>query len=139
MYTSLIGAALNIVLNMALIPPLGIVGAALASTLSLGAVHALNSVQLYRISTIHPFSKHYLKPIILSILVLIPFYVIVSNLLTVTFWMLPVLFVLLLAVYPLALLLTKSFEQEDIKLLLAIEERLGINAAPIKRILRRFM
>jgi len=53
--------------------------------------------------------------------------------------MLPLFFILFLAIYGLSLLLTKSFDNEDIMLLLAIEKRTGIDATLIKNILRRFI
>lgn len=34
---------------------------------------------------------------------------------------------------------SKSFDNEDIMLLLAIEKRLGVDVGPIKRILKRFV
>ena len=139
MYASLIGATLNIILNVALIPSWGIVGAASATTLSLGVTHIFNSVGLYRVSKIHSFTKHYVKPIFLSILLIIFIYAFVTNFFTVTFWMLPILFILFSTAYAFCLLLTKSFGPEDIMLLLAIEKRSGINATLIKRVLRRFV
>jgi hypothetical protein len=38
-----------------------------------------------------------------------------------------------------ATVLSKSFDREDIVLLLAIEKRSGINAEPLKKILRLFI
>jgi hypothetical protein len=53
--------------------------------------------------------------------------------------MLPVIAVIYCIIYGLAMLFTRSFDKEDIALLLAIEKRSGINAAPIKRFLSRFI
>jgi hypothetical protein len=62
-----------------------------------------------------------------------------KNLLTVTPWMLPLLFILFFVIYSISLLLTKSFDSEDIMILLEIEKRMGINLKTIKKILKRFM
>jgi O-antigen/teichoic acid export membrane protein len=139
MWASLIGASLNVVLNAILIPPLGITGAALASMVSYFAANTFCSTKLYQLSKVHPFTKNYLKPFIASGIIIFIIYALATSLLTVTFWMLPLFLVLFLAIYGLSLLLTKSFDNEDIMLLLAIEKRTGVDATPIKNILRRFI
>jgi O-antigen/teichoic acid export membrane protein len=134
----LISAIINIILNIALIPPMGIVGAAIASAFSLIVAKILNTTKLYRISTIHPFTKNYLKIAGLLVVFLFVFYIL-RNLVILSFWMFMVLFLLFLVVYGLSVLFTKSFDEEDIMILLTIEKRLGINLASIKRILKRFV
>ena len=59
--------------------------------------------------------------------------------LTVTWWMLPILLVLYYGIYGLAIIFTRSFDQEDIALLLVIEKRVGLNLIFIKRFLGRFV
>jgi O-antigen/teichoic acid export membrane protein len=139
LWASLIGALLNVVLNATLIPPLGITGAAVASLASYFAVNIFCSAKLYQLARIHPFTKNYLKPFIASGVIIFIIYAFATSLLTISFWMLPLFFVLFLAVYALSLLLTKSFDNEDIMLLLAIEKRTGVDATPIKKILGRFI
>jgi hypothetical protein len=53
--------------------------------------------------------------------------------------MLPLLFILYYVVYAAAVVLTRSFDREDIAMLLEIEKLSGINFAPIKKILSRFV
>ena len=48
-------------------------------------------------------------------------------------------FILFLAIYILSILVTRSFDNEDIVILLLIEKRLGIDAGPVKRLLKRFV
>ena len=139
LWATLIGASLNVALNATLIPPLGITGAAIASMVSSLAINTFCSTKLYQLSRIHPFTKSYLKPIIASGIIIFIIYAIATTLLTITFWMLPLFLILFLSVYALSLLLTKSFDNEDISLLLAIEKRTGVDATPIKNILRRFI
>ena len=67
------------------------------------------------------------------------FQFILRNFVAVTWWMLLVLFILYYAIYGLAILFTRSFDKEDISLLLALERRAGLNLSFIKRILRRFV
>lgn len=130
----------NIALNIILIPSLGIVGAAIATTSSLAMRYLLVSARLYWLSKIHPFTKNYLKPAIASVVLVAIIYALVTNLVSVIpLWLLPVLFIVFLGVYALSVLFTRSFDKEDIMMLLTIEGRLGINLAAIKRILRRFV
>jgi len=43
------------------------------------------------------------------------------------------------AVYFVASLFSKSFDREDIMMLTVIENRVGVNITPIKKILKRFL
>jgi len=140
MWSALITTIVNIILNIFLIPPLGIIGAAIATASSFLIRNILWVTRLYSLSKMHPFTKNYLKPIIATVVPVLIIYVLAKNLFyAIPFWLLPILFILFLGVYALAILVTKSFDREDIAMLLAIEERLEINTTPIKKILRRFL
>lgn len=140
MWSVLITAIVNIILNVALIPPLGIIGAAIATTSALVIKNIFLSIRLYSLSKVQPFTKNYLKPMISSIILVFIIYELAKNLFTVIpFWLLPMLFILFLGAYGLSILLTKSFDNEDIMMMLAIEKRLGMDLEPIKRILSRFI
>lgn len=139
MWASLLAAGLNIILNIVLIPQWSITGAAIASLVSHFASNIFCSVKLYQLSRIQPFTKSYLKPVILCGGIIAIIYVLTRSLLVVSYWMLPLIFILFLVVYGLSLLLTRSFDEEDIMLLLAIEKRVGINMELAKKILRKFL
>ena len=139
MHIFLVSEVTNIILNIALIPSLGIIGAAIASAFAVAMANIIISIKLYQFSKIHPLTKNYLKPIIISILVTFIIYIVAKKFLIVTFWTLFVLFVLFLLIYALLLLLTKSFDNEDVMILLEIEKRFGMNLTLIKRFLKRFM
>ncbi|MFC1848236.1 flippase, partial [Chloroflexota bacterium] len=62
MFVSLLGAALNVALNAALIPPLGITGAAIASMAAYIVINSFLLIKLYQLYRIHPFTWNYLKP-----------------------------------------------------------------------------
>lgn len=136
--TTLIGTALNITLNATLIPIWGIEGAAIATAFSLVTVHLFYSVKLYQLSKTHPFTRNHLTPFFASTLIILLIYFGASSFVTVNIWMLLLLFILFIAICIAVLILSKSIEEEDITLLLAIEKRAGLNLAPIKNILRRF-
>jgi len=138
MFICLAGALTNIILNIILIPPFGIEGAALASAFSYFTLNLLTSIKLYQLTNIHPFSKNNLKPIGISIILLILIYI-VSSFINIKFWSLPIILIIYLLGYFILLLLTKSFDKEDIRLMLALEKRLGLNVTPIKKILKKFI
>ena len=139
MWASLLAAGLNVIINIILIPPWGITGAAIASLISYLARNIFCSVKLYQLSRIQPFTRNYLKPFIVCGGIIAIIYLLTRSLFMVSYWMLPLIFVLFLVAYGLCLLLTKSFDKEDIMLLLAIEKRVGINMEPAKKILRKFL
>ena len=138
MWTFVISAIINAILNMVLIPPMGIIGASIASAFSLIVAKILNLIKLYRFFDVHPFVKNYLKITGLSVMFLFVFYIL-RSLVIMSFWMFMALLLLFLVSYGLLLLFTKSFDEEDIMILLTIEKRLGIDLASIKRILKRFV
>lgn len=55
---------LNFLLNALLIPPYGILGAAIATGLSLFTIHTVRLGETYHIFGLHPITTEYLKPII---------------------------------------------------------------------------
>jgi O-antigen/teichoic acid export membrane protein len=138
MQFTLIGAVMNIVLNIILIPSLNIVGAAIASAISFSLIEILMTIKLYTIFGIHPFTKTYLRLSFLSISLIFIFYI-AKNFFAATLWTLLAFFSLFLLVYILMMLFARTFEEEDIMMMLAIEKRLGINLSPIKRFLDRFV
>ncbi len=139
MWATTAAVVLNVGLNAALIPPLGIEGAAIASLASIMCGNFMNSGRLYSLAKIQPFSKNLLKPTLTSLALIFLFDFIFTRFVTVVWWMLPVLFIVYYAAYGLAIMLTRSFDREDIAMLLAIEKRAGIDLSFIKRILRRFV
>ena len=132
-------AGVNVVSNILLIPPLGIAGAAIATSLSIVLEKIIRGIKLYSLTRIQPLSKNLLKPVLTSTGLIIIIYFIATNFFQVTFWMLPIIFILFCGLYAISMLFTKSFDQEDIAMLLEIEKRTGINASPIKRVLARFL
>ena len=137
---TLIRAIINVFLNFLLIPPMGITGATIASAIALTTDNILASAELYLVAKIHPFTRNYLKPVIISIILVPIIFTLLKNIFTSSsIWMLVLFCIIFLVVYSLSILLTKSFDNEDIMMLLTIEKRLGVDVTPVKRILRRFI
>jgi O-antigen/teichoic acid export membrane protein len=139
MWATLAAATVNIILNIALIPPLGIVGAAIASAASLSLFSIVKSVKLYASYRIHPLSKNLLKPLVISAILALLFQIVFGHFILVTWWILPCLLISYYVIYGMVTVLSKSFDREDIVLLLELEKRTGINAEPLKKILRLFI
>ncbi len=139
LWATLITAGLNIGLNIALIPSWGMEGAAVAAVAATASINILTAWKLYRMSKVHPFRANLLKPILVSVVLVFSAHLIVIGFISIVWWMLPLIFLVFYAVYGASLLVTRSVDKEDIALMLAIEERAGINAVPVKRFLQRFL
>lgn len=139
MWATLATAVLNVGLNISLIPPLGIAGAAIASVIAITSVNLIRCWKLYSLTKAQPLSKNIMKPTLASLGLIFLIYFVFHGLFTATPSTLVLLFVLYYAIYGSAILLTKSFDQEDITILLEIEKRTGVNATAIKKILQRFL
>lgn len=138
MWIFLVSTLMNIALNYLLIPPLGIVGAAIASASSVAVANTVILIRLYQLSEIHPVTKNYFKSIILAALFIGIVYA-TKHLLVISLWMPFAFLALFMMVYGLSLLLAKSFDKEDITLLLQIEKRLGVNLTWVKGVLKRLI
>lgn len=128
---------LNVVMNATLIPVLGIMGAAIATLFSYFLRNIFCSAKLYTHSKINPFSKNYLKSLGISVFLISLVYVFISSF-EVDYWVLPILLFLFVSGYGLLLVITKSFDKEDIDMVIAIEKRIGIDLKLIKKLFRKF-
>jgi len=139
MWATLAAAIVSVTLNVLLIPPMGIVGAAVAMAVSENLVKVVIAVKAYLLCRAQPMSKNLLKPVAASVILALIFKFAAVHIVAINWWMLLLLFILYYAIYGFAVVITRSFDREDIALLLEIEKMSGINAAPIKRILGRFV
>jgi O-antigen/teichoic acid export membrane protein len=105
-----------ILANLYLVPLYSMIGAALAATLSLCVINVLKSAQIFYYHKIHQVSLNFLKTIILSGLSLLLIYGIAvfyfNNVISV--WTLVVLNSIFIAVYFTLMVVTKSFDREEI-------------------------
>jgi O-antigen/teichoic acid export membrane protein len=139
MMTIYIAAAINLSLNFLLIPIYGINGAAVATGFSLALLYILNFLFAYRVAKVQPFRLSYLKIIVASLTAVFVVYLLTKYVIGVsTFVLIAMLFVFLLF-YFLLLLLMKSFEEEDLMIMRAIDQRLGTKSDWIREIIKRFL
>lgn len=139
MWAIVAAACMNIALNTILIPQWGIIGAAAATTASLTLHCIIRHVKVHSILGITLLNKNLLKTMISSISIIFIVYHLVGHFLTITFWMLPLLFILFYAIYFMTMLLTRSFDQDDMTMILEIEKRMGLNLSKIKNVIKNFI
>lgn len=138
LFNNTVGIIVNVILNTVLIPLYSINGAAAATALTYVVLNVLALMQVYFISGMHPFARTYVKPLISSVGLLVVFWVGFSSV-TVYYWMLPLVLVLCVGLYFLAMVATRSVDREDIMLIRAAEKRTGINLKWLRRILNKFL
>jgi len=145
----------DVILDVLLIPLFSIEGAAVADVCALACWQLVNCLKLYSLSGLHPFSRNLLKPLAVVVGALAVFHYalrsalnvgtldilhgVSTNVFQVTYLALPLFFVFFLALYILAVLLTRSLDEEDLQLITTIETRTGVNLVPLKRIIEHFM
>lgn len=115
--------AVNMLLNLWLIPRYGINGAAMATAVSLVLLNLMVSWQLYRHYRIHPFHTVYLKPLLLSAACLAALYYPMKTVVDFSGWMLPACFIVFMAVTLGSVVVTRGIDDEDRALYRAIKER----------------
>lgn len=125
MYANTVAFGLNIALNWFLIPPYGIVGAAVASASSYAGLNLCLSVYLFVSHDIHPLSGYNVRTLLAAGGLVVSSHLLVTRLALPA----PVLFVLSLGVGGLAALLGVilggGLQPEDRYLVQVLEERLG--------------
>jgi O-antigen/teichoic acid export membrane protein len=67
MYNSIVFVVLTISLNWLLIPEYGIMGAAVANAITLGALNIMRLIQIYQSIKIHPFSRGFFATLLVGV------------------------------------------------------------------------
>ncbi|MBN2067036.1 MAG: flippase [Candidatus Diapherotrites archaeon] len=146
LYNTIAAAVLNVILNVLLIPSLGIVGAALATTTSYFFWSLLAFFEVYSAIKIHPFSRAYWKPTLASFIAILLFFALKSSIPAIDLFQFPLKVVLLLAfgaaflaVYAVLFIAFRGLQPEDIEILKAIEAKTGVKAGFARNIIKRFI
>ena len=137
MYVNTATAGLNVALNPALIPPFGILGAAIASAGSFVFRDAVYTVVLYRRHGVVPFSAALVKPV-LSVALISPIgYYLFVSLFPVRFLTVTAVGLLFLVVYAVLLLRLGAVEDEDVEVLHRFEDSAGTDLSRLRRLAKR--
>lgn len=134
LFTSIICLILNIILCYILIPPYGIIGAAISFTFASIVVNIINTSGIYFAAKIQPINKNLIKMIVPSLIIIICLHFIIKNFIIIKWWMVPVLLVLYYLIEIIFLILTKSLDQEDKNLLLSLEKKMGVKKSLLEKI-----
>lgn len=137
MYDNLSVTAVNVVLNLLLIPRYSYVGAAVATTAGFVLMNTLYLVQLYRETGAHPFRGPLLRPALAGVALWGALYLGVTSVFGVS---VPVCIALVAVFYPLyavAVLRFGGIEAEEVSLLGTLEERIGLDLGGIRTVARR--
>ena len=127
-----VGIVVNIGLNLVLVPRFGLEGAAAASSVSLALSNILTSLQVYILSGIHPFGKDYARVVTVSVVSTVTVYKVIYMFPSIPYSITPLVLGLFLLATLLSLILTRSLDKEDIKLIEAVEHKFGIGN-PVSR------
>ena len=139
MACSFIGATTNFGLNFYLIPIYGVNGAAMATAFSILFINIFSFLVVYKITKIYPFHVSFLKPIFASVIAVSVVYAITKYVIGVSFLSLITMFFVFLILYFFLLLIFKSFEEQDLMIMRAIDQRLGTKSDWIREIIKRFL
>ncbi len=123
---SFIVIILNIILNYILIQKYNLNGAAIATSISIITFSILTSIYTYKLLKIQPYRIQLIKPILI-ILLLIPLYFALSLIQFNDIIKIVIVFSIPGVLYILLLNITKVFDEEDLKLIELVKNRLKIN------------
>lgn len=138
LFNTLFVAILNILLNLYLIPIYGFLGAAIATSSVFILRGILLSTESYLIKRLIPLKLNFLKILFsISIASIIVNYI--SKFYPINIFTLVINGILLVGFYSLLLLITKSFEREDIMIIKTIQQKTGLDFTKINNFLSKFI
>ena len=136
---SFAGAGSNVLFNFLLIPMYGVNGAAIATGTSAVLGSVLYLFFVYRIAKMQPFRLSYVKPLLASLIAVSVIYIITKYVMGVSLFSLAGMLFVFLFLYFFLLLVLKSFEEEDLMIMRAIDQRLGTKSDWVREIIRKFL
>jgi O-antigen/teichoic acid export membrane protein len=139
MWCSFFGASVNVLFNFFLIPVYGINGAAAATGFSLALITVLHLIFAYRIGRVQPFRWSYVKPLFASVIAVAVVYGMTQYVIGVSFVSLVVMLFVFGLLYFFLLLLMKGFDEEDLVVMSAVDQRLGTRSDWVRRVIQRFL
>ena len=137
MYDNTLVAGVNVALNLVLIPRYSYLGAAVATTVGYALMNGLYLAQLHRSTGMHPFRRALVAPTVAAVVLWVGLYAATGYLVEGG----PVELVgrvgVFLVLYPLVVLRFGGVEPEDVSLVAAFENRVGVDLAPVRSVAGR--
>lgn len=129
---TVVAALADVGLGFALVPAYGSVGSAIAWSVSTILFPLLSTIELGLLEGLHPFKRTYVLPLVVTgvplslLFALVPYHP--------SYWMLPVIVILLALLFVVVVLATRSVDRGDRLLLEALEQFLGRRLQFIRRV-----
>jgi O-antigen/teichoic acid export membrane protein len=139
MWSGLAGASVNVILNLLLIPIYGINGAAVATGFSLALTSVLHLFFVYRIGKVQPFKFSYVKPLFASTAAVAVVYGLTQYVIGVSLLSLIVMLFVFALLYLFLLLLIKGFDEYDLIVMRAVDQRMGAKLDGMRGIIKKFL
>jgi O-antigen/teichoic acid export membrane protein len=135
----LIAALLNIVLNLLLIPELGMIGAAVATSIAIALDGVLPAIELYIWKEISPLRSDFVQPAVAAGLATVATVLGLGWATEIHYLAILPVGVIYLLVYGLLLMVIGGLQEEDIYILTAMKDRTGLESPRVERFVRRFI
>lgn len=139
MYSNLIAAGINVILNYLLIPEFSYTGAAVATSASYFLLNVMYSAFLYRKTSIHPFTSQILRPGGAALSLIVFVFVFVELTLPKTVLTALGTFLIFSIAYVIVVLRFGAVQEEEVMLIKSVEERFGIDLSAVKNIVLRLI
>lgn len=136
-FNTSIAAAVNLLVNLALIPRYGIEGAALATTISFVVLGALPTVEVWYYTRSTSVSKRVIFPVLVAVPLTIVAVLVSQAIPRSLLWVFGASAVFALS-YAVTVVVAIGFTQEDVMVVRSIEDKYGIPLGPFDTVLRRF-
>jgi len=131
-FKGMIGALfLNILLNILLIPQLGVEGAALATAISYGLLNVFYNILLYMIVDIQPFTWRLATTLGVGLFLFAGVHTLFQYLIEPTFWRVFSVAIGYTFVYAIAFVFTGGLEPKDAELLVRMDEKIPVDLRPL--------
>lgn len=137
MYVNVVTGAANAVLNLFLIPRYSFVGAAVATIAGYVVMNGLFVLLLYRDIGAHPFTGALLRPGFAAAGIWTALAWIARTEFGVTLLMFLGLLLVFIPLYAVVVVRFGGIEEEEMRLLAAFEDRLGVEMGPLRRVAER--
>ena len=135
-----IGALMNIIFNFILIPKYGILGAGIATAISLIIMSLSFFIISFKITKINPYKSPYQRIIISAIISSIAAYYLIKLFNFLPNLMSLILTAIILSVfYFITLLITRSINEDDLIILRLIQNKLNIRIPFLNKLIRKFI
>ena len=138
LFATAVSAISNVVLSFTLIPTYGLIGAAVAWAVARVLYPAAGMFALNTTHGIHPLRRNYVLPLVVSLVVGIPLFVGIRFVHHPDWVVLPLYFVGV-AIFILAILLTRSVEEGDLFIVRMAEKVIGRPLPRVRHFLERFL